>query len=45
VRAAAEIVAAFLVVPVVVFWDTLLAYTLTYESRILVLGPSQAVRV
>ena len=44
-RTTAKIVAAFLIVPIIVFWDALLAYSLTFNSWILVLGPPQALRV
>lgn len=44
-RASAKVLAAFIIVPVVVFWDMLLASSLTYNSAILVLGPPQALRV
>ena len=31
-RTAAKVLAAFIIVPVIVFWDALLAYSLTYNS-------------
>jgi hypothetical protein len=37
-RTTAKVLAAFIIVPVIVFWDALLAYSLTYNSAILVLG-------